>query len=285
MRASRARTAIPHVDAMVLIGAGNTFIAGADINIFKMLKTRDQSMARSAGTHALLRRLEDSAKPLVAAIHGQAFGGGLEVAMACHYRVAVKDAKVGQPEVLLGIIPGAGGTQRLPRLAGAPLAIEMCTDGKPVAASKAKAAGILDEIVEGDLRSGAVAFAKARAAAGERRKTREVAISAEQVAAGRAACQQARGALAKIGARRRARRSRRSTPSMPASSWGSTTDRSGSASSSPSASSRPNRRRCVISSLPSAKRPRCPTSPRRPRRSTSGVPRWSARAPWAAASP
>ncbi len=126
------------VDAIVLIGAGNTFIAGADINIFKTLKTRDQSMARSAGTHALLRRLEDSAKPLVAAIHGQAFGGGLEVAMACHYRVAVKDAKVGQPEVLLGIIPGAGGTQRLPRLAGVPLAIEMCTDGKPVPAPKAQ---------------------------------------------------------------------------------------------------------------------------------------------------
>jgi 3-hydroxyacyl-CoA dehydrogenase len=185
------------VDAIVLIGAGSTFIAGADINIFKTLKTRDQSMARSAGTHALLRRLEDSGKPLVAAIHGQAFGGGLEVAMACHYRVAVKDAKVGQPEVLLGIIPGAGGTQRLPRLAGVPLAIEMCTDGKPLPAPKAKAAGIVDEIVEGDLRSGAVAFARARAAAGERRKTREVAISAEQIAAGRAACAQARSALAK----------------------------------------------------------------------------------------
>ena len=74
--------------------------------------------------------------------------------MACHYRVATKDAKVGQPEVLLGIIPGAGGTQRLPRLAGAPLALEMCTDGKPVAASKAHAAGIVDEIVEGDLLAG-----------------------------------------------------------------------------------------------------------------------------------
>jgi 3-hydroxyacyl-CoA dehydrogenase len=185
------------VDAIVLIGAGSTFIAGADINIFKTLKTRDQSMARSAGTHALLRRLEDSGKPLVAAIHGQAFGGGLEVAMACHFRVAVKDAKVGQPEVLLGIIPGAGGTQRLPRLAGVPLAIEMCTDGKPVPAPKARAAGIVDEIVEGDLRAGAVAFAKARAAAGERRKTREIAISADQAAAGRAACQEARRALAR----------------------------------------------------------------------------------------
>ena len=183
-------------DAIVLIGAANTFIAGADINIFKVLKTPEQSMARSAGTHALLRRLEDSAKPLVAAIHGQAFGGGLEVAMACHYRVAVKDAKVGQPEVLLGIIPGAGGTQRLPRLSGVPLAIEMCTDGKPISASKAKAAGIVDEIVDGDLRSGAVAYAKARAAAGDRRKTREVAVPGE-VAAGRAACAAARSALAK----------------------------------------------------------------------------------------
>jgi 3-hydroxyacyl-CoA dehydrogenase len=185
------------VDAIVLIGAGSTFIAGADINIFKMLKTRDDSMKRSAGTHALLRRLEDSSKPLVAAIHGQAFGGGLEVAMACHYRVATKDAKVGQPEVLLGIIPGAGGTQRLPRLAGVPTAIAMCTDGKPIAAGKARAAGIVDDIVDGDLRQGAVAFAKARAAAGERRKTREIAVTADQAAAGVAACEQALGALAK----------------------------------------------------------------------------------------
>jgi 3-hydroxyacyl-CoA dehydrogenase len=184
-------------DAIVLIGAGNTFIAGADINIFKVLKTPEQSMARSSGTHALLRRLEDSAKPLVAAIHGQAFGGGLEVAMACHYRVAVKDAKVGQPEVLLGIIPGAGGTQRLPRLAGVPLAIEMCTDGKPISAAKARAAGIVDEIIDGDLRPGAIAFAKARAAAGNPRKTREVAIAPDQVTAGRAACAAARATLTK----------------------------------------------------------------------------------------
>ena len=91
-------------------------------------------MARSEGTHALLKRIEDSAKPLVAAIHGNALGGGLEVAQACHFRVATKDAKVGQPEVMLGIIPGAGGTQRLPRLAGAKMALEMCTDGKPVPA-------------------------------------------------------------------------------------------------------------------------------------------------------
>src|SRR5436190_4853575 len=86
-------------DAIVLIGAGSTFIAGADIKIFDALKTRDDSLARSAGTHALLKRMEDSRKPLVAAIHGNALGGGLEVAQACHFRVATGDARVGQPEV------------------------------------------------------------------------------------------------------------------------------------------------------------------------------------------
>src|SRR6476620_8965688 len=166
------------VDATVLIGAGTTFIAGADIKVFDMLKTAGDSLARSAATHALLRRLEDSPKPLVAAIHGNALGGGMEVAMSCHYRVAAKDAKVGQPEVLLGIIPGAGGTQRLPRLAGAELALQMCTDGKPVAAPRARTAGMIDDIVEGDLRSGAIAFAKAKAAAHEIRKVREIALSA-----------------------------------------------------------------------------------------------------------
>ena len=145
----------PAADAIVLIGAGTTFVAGADINVFKILKTREQSLERSGRTHALLKRLEDVEKPLVAAIHGNAFGGGLELAQACHYRVATADAKVGQPEVLLGIIPGAGGTQRLPRLCGAELALEMSTDGKPVGAAKAKAAGIVDAIIDGDLLSGA----------------------------------------------------------------------------------------------------------------------------------
>jgi 3-hydroxyacyl-CoA dehydrogenase len=94
--------------------------------------------------------IEDVGKPSVAAIHGHALGGGLEFAMACHYRVAVPSARVGQPEVLLGIIPGAGGTQRLPRLAGAKMALEMCTEGKPVPAPKALAAGIVDAVI-GDL--------------------------------------------------------------------------------------------------------------------------------------
>jgi 3-hydroxyacyl-CoA dehydrogenase len=182
-------------DAIVLVGAGATFIAGADINVFKLLRTPQDSMDRSAGTHGLLVRWEDAGKPLVAAIHGNALGGGLEVAMACHYRVAAKDAKVGQPEVNLGIIPGAAGTQRLPRLAGAATALEMCIDGKPVGAAKAKAAGIVDEVVDGDLLAGAIAFAKARAAAGERRKTREIAFGADGRAAGLAACEKARAGL------------------------------------------------------------------------------------------
>src|SRR6201990_3269164 len=122
-RAVARAVADPAAVAIVLIGAGTTFIAGADIKAFELLKTPGDSMTRSAGTHALLKRMEDATKPLVAAIHGNALGGGLEVAQACHFRVATRDAKVGQPEVLLGIIPGAGGTQRLPRLAGAKTAL------------------------------------------------------------------------------------------------------------------------------------------------------------------
>jgi len=187
----------PAAEAIVLIGAGTTFIAGADIKVFDTLKTREDSFSRSAGTHALLRRMEDAAKPIVAAIHGNALGGGLEVAQACHFRVATKDARVGQPEVLLGIIPGAGGTQRLPRLAGATLALEMSTDGKPVPAPKARAAGILDHIVEGDLLTEAIAFAKAKAKAREIRKSRDVPISADAAKAGLEAAAAMRTSLKK----------------------------------------------------------------------------------------
>jgi 3-hydroxyacyl-CoA dehydrogenase len=187
----------PAVDAMVLIGAGSTFIAGADIKVFETLKTREDSLLRSAGTHALLKRLEDAGKPLVAAIHGHALGGGLEVAMSCHFRVAARDARVGQPEVLLGIIPGAGGTQRLPRLCGAPMALEMCTGGKPVAAPRALEAGIIDHVVDRDLLDGAIAFAKARAAAGEIRRVREIVLTAAETKAGLDACERTRASLGK----------------------------------------------------------------------------------------
>jgi 3-hydroxyacyl-CoA dehydrogenase len=185
------------VDAIVLIGAGSTFVAGADIKIFGTLKTREQSLARSQNTHARLKRIEDSQKPLVAAIHGNALGGGLEIAMSCHFRVMAPDARVGQPEVLLGIIPGAGGTQRLPRLCGAELAIEMCTAGKPVDARRAGAAGIVDNIAGENLLGDAIEFARMMAVNGERRKTRELADKIADRQAGVAACAAARAALSK----------------------------------------------------------------------------------------
>jgi 3-hydroxyacyl-CoA dehydrogenase len=152
----------PAVRALVLIGGGSTFIAGADIRQLERMALGQAE--RGPGLHPLLQALEDSARPVVAAIHGTAFGGGLEVAMACHYRVAAASAQVGQPEVKLGLIPGAGGTQRLPRLAGVAKALEMCVQGAPVPAREAHAHGILDAVVEGDLLEGALAFARQKAA-------------------------------------------------------------------------------------------------------------------------
>jgi 3-hydroxyacyl-CoA dehydrogenase len=142
--------------AAVLIGDGNTFIAGADIKEFGKMTS---GKSRGAGLLHLLLKIEDCSKPVVMAIHGSAFGGGLEVAMAGHYRVAVKSAKVGQPEVKLGIIPGAAGTQRLPRLAGLAKAVEMCSEGNPISAEQAFEAAVVDKLIEGELLAGAVTFA------------------------------------------------------------------------------------------------------------------------------
>ena len=155
--------------ALVVIGAGRTFIAGADIKEFgKPLEPPDPNLVISG--------LETSAKPTIAAIHGTALGGGLEVALGCHYRIAAPQAQVGLPEVKLGLLPGAGGTQRLPRLAGVKAALEMITTGDFVRAGKAKELGIVDAIVEGDLLEGAIGFADtavARGAAGRRIRERD----------------------------------------------------------------------------------------------------------------
>jgi 3-hydroxyacyl-CoA dehydrogenase len=145
------------VKAAVLIGGGRTFVAGADIKEFGKMTS---GKPRGAGLLPLLLKIEDSSKPVVVAIHGTAFGGGLELAMAGHYRVAVSSAQVGQPEVKLGLIPGAAGSQRLPRLAGVAKAVEMCTTGNPVKADDALKYGIVDRIIEGDLVSGAAACAR-----------------------------------------------------------------------------------------------------------------------------
>jgi 3-hydroxyacyl-CoA dehydrogenase len=146
------------VRAAVLIGGGRTFVAGADIREFGKLASG--TSPRGAGLLPLLLQIEDCRKPVVMAIHGTAFGGGLELAMAGHYRVAAPGALVGQPEVKLGLIPGAAGTQRLPRLAGVAKAVEMCAEGNPVKVEDAAKMGIIDRIIDGDLLAGAIGFAR-----------------------------------------------------------------------------------------------------------------------------
>ena len=141
------------VKAMVLICEGRTFIAGADITEF----------AKGMGEPGLvpvIGNMETASKPIVAAIHGTALGGGLEVALGCHYRVALASAKVGLPEVHLGLLPGAGGTQRLPRLVGAQAALELIVGGGHVPAAKALELGIVDAIVDGDLEAAGIAYAE-----------------------------------------------------------------------------------------------------------------------------
>jgi 3-hydroxyacyl-CoA dehydrogenase len=155
--AMQQAVADPQVRAVVIIGAGSTFIAGADIREFGKIVSGERPKLTLL---PFLLAIEDSPKPVIMAIHGQALGGGLEVAMAGHYRVLAPKAQVGQPEVKLGIIPGAAGTQRLPRLAGVPKALEMCTDGNPIKAQEAVALGIADKIIDGDLLEGAVSFAR-----------------------------------------------------------------------------------------------------------------------------
>jgi len=142
--------------AVVVIGSGSTFIAGADIHEFgEIIAGRRPPL----NLLPFLAAIEDCPKPVIMALHGTAFGGGLETAMAGHYRVISSEASVGQPEVKLGLIPGAGGTQRLPRLASLPTAIKMCTTGDPIKAPEAVAAGIADKLIQGDLLTGAIAFA------------------------------------------------------------------------------------------------------------------------------
>src|ERR1700722_10365337 len=140
--------------AIVLICEGKTFIAGADISEFG-------KAPKGANLFEVLNGIENAPKPVIAAIHGTALGGGLEVALTCHYRVAVPSARCGLPEVNLGLLPGAGGTQRLPRIVGVEKALEMMTSGQHVPAKQCLEMGLVDELVEeGKLREGALAFAK-----------------------------------------------------------------------------------------------------------------------------
>jgi len=147
----------PAATAIVVHAAGRTFIAGADIKGLENVVWGGDTGAPEM--HDLLQRIEQSPKPVVMAIHGTALGGGVEVAMAGHYRVAVAEAQLGLPEVNLGIIPGAEGTQRLPRLVGVDNALTMVVSGRPIKAAEALQNGLIDRIVD-DLVGGAVAFAR-----------------------------------------------------------------------------------------------------------------------------
>ncbi|HET9811413.1 MAG TPA: 3-hydroxyacyl-CoA dehydrogenase NAD-binding domain-containing protein [Sphingomicrobium sp.] len=141
------------VNAVVIACEGQTFFAGADIKEFGKPPIEPW-------LPAVVDRIEDCAKPVVAAIHGTALGGGLEIALGCHYRVAVPTAKLGTPEVKLGLLPGAGGTQRLPRVAGVRKALEMCAAGNPIGAREAFECGLVDRLIEDELIPHAVAYAE-----------------------------------------------------------------------------------------------------------------------------
>ena len=155
----KAGEADGEVQAIVLLARGRTFPVGADIREFGK-SPREPLLPETCN------RLEACSKPVIAALHGTALGGGFELALAAHYRIAQKDAKVGLPEITLGLVPGAGGTQRLPRLTGIPVALEFMSIGRPVMAQKALSLGMLDKISEGDLEADAIAYAGELIAAG-----------------------------------------------------------------------------------------------------------------------
>jgi 3-hydroxyacyl-CoA dehydrogenase len=162
------------VAAIVITCAGRTFIAGADITEFG-------KPPKEPSLHEVLDLIESSPKPVVAAIHGTALGGGLEVTLACHYRVGAKTARFGLPEVKLGILPGAGGTQRLPRVVGVPKALSMIVSGDPIGADEALKVGLIDDIVDGDHTAAAVTFAEKVVA--EKRPLKKIRDLDEKVAA------------------------------------------------------------------------------------------------------
>ncbi|MGO4715952.1 3-hydroxyacyl-CoA dehydrogenase NAD-binding domain-containing protein [Bradyrhizobium sp. 2TAF24] len=166
----------PQVQAIVLTCAGRTFIAGADITEFG-------KPPKPPGLGEVISDIENCPKPVIAAIHGTALGGGLEVALGCHFRVATKDAKLGLPEVKLGLLPGAGGTQRLPRAVGPELGVKMVITGDPIGAAEALKNGLIEEIVEGPA-SGGEAFA--RKVLAEKRPLRKLRDDDSKLAAAKA---------------------------------------------------------------------------------------------------
>jgi len=155
------------VRAVIVTGTGKNFIAGADITQLQKVKTRDDIFPRALQNARFISGIETGPKPVIAAINGNCLGGGLETAMGCHYRVAAKGVDLGQPEVKIGLIPGAGGTQRLPRLIGLPSAVEMMTVGDPIKSELAHQRGLVDEVVDPDKLMDAALNAAKRFIAGQ----------------------------------------------------------------------------------------------------------------------
>ncbi|MBI3149568.1 MAG: enoyl-CoA hydratase/isomerase family protein [Betaproteobacteria bacterium] len=163
--------ASPAAKAITLACSGKTFLSGGDLREF-------ETGIQAPGYHEVLRLIEDSPVPVVAALHGTVLGGGLETALACHYRIAQVGTKLGLPEITLGIIPGAGGTQRMPRLIGLEPALDLMLSGKPLSAVDAQQIGLVDAAIDGDVTAAAIAYARALSAAGKGpRRTREMRVA------------------------------------------------------------------------------------------------------------
>ena len=243
------------IAAVVLTGAGRMFSAGVDITEF--------DKPQQAPSAADIITLIDSIRmPVICALHGTLVGGGLEIALACHFRIAAPGSRLGLPEIKLGLIPGAGGTQRLPRLVGMEQAMAMILSGEPVAAKEALAIGLIDAIVDGDLTAQAVAFARRILA--EKRTLTRVRDREEKLASLRADpkkfdemaaghLKRARGSLHLLRPSKLCA-APSNCPSMRGSRW--------SAPSSWNCAKASNRRRSVMCSSPSATPPRFPISPR-----------------------
>jgi len=159
------------VKSVVITGAGKAFSGGADIKEFNTAKS-----SAEPNLHTVIAAIEAADKPVVAAVHSVAMGGGLELALACHYRVAAPGAQIALPEVKLGLLPGAGGTQRLPRVVGVETALNMIVSGNPVMSEKLAGTRLFDQMIEGDLMAGAIAFANKVAAARPLPKVRDIKV-------------------------------------------------------------------------------------------------------------
>ena len=180
------------IKAAIIIGSGRTFPAGADIREFGQ-------PPQPPGLSEVCTRIEDATKPVVAAIHGTALGGGLEISLGCHYRIADPKGRVGLPEVLIGVLPGAGGTIRLPRVAGIAAALDIMISGRQVGAKEALSLGILDRLADGDLLDSAKSYARELVAEGAGpRKTSERSEGLGTDAENAAALEAARNGIVKL---------------------------------------------------------------------------------------